>query len=103
LKLQGKMVIWPANLDSSKTRKAGRKIVKAAAIQAPRLEEISEAAKRLSMESELAPGKSRPGSWRERGGYAIFRKDGTKANTLRSLANEIKKARATKTGQERRT
>jgi signal recognition particle subunit SRP19 len=97
------MIIWPANLDSSKTRKTGRKLTKAAAVQAPRLEEINEAAKRLSMETEIVPGKSRPSSWREKGGYAIVRKDNTKGNTLRSLASEIKKARGAKTGQERRT
>jgi signal recognition particle subunit SRP19 len=96
------MIVWPANLDSSKTRKAGRKLAKAAAVQAPRLDEINEAANRLSIETEIMAGKSRPSSWREKGGYAIIRKDDTKGNTLRSLASEIKRTRSTK-AQERRS
>jgi len=94
LKLQGKMVVWPGNLDSSKSRKAGRKLPKASAIQAPRLEEINDAAERLSFEAEIVPAKSLPGSWWEKGGYAILRKKGPKGTLLRSLASEIKKARA---------
>lgn len=103
MKLQGKMVVWPANLDSSKSRKAGRKLAKASGVQTPRLEEINDAIKRLSLDAEMVQGKSRPSSWREKGGYAILPKTGPKGNSLRSLASEIKKARAAKTGQERKT
>lgn len=97
------MVVWPANLDSSKSRKAGRKLTKASGVQLPRLEEINEAAKRLSMEAEIVHGKSRPSSWWEKGGYAILPKNGAKGTTLRSLASEIKKTRGAKIAQERRT
>lgn len=96
------MVIWPASLDSSKSRIKGRKIAKAVAIQAPRLEEISDAAKRLSFEAEIIPGKSRPNSWWEKGGYAIITKKEAKADLLRALAGEIRKARAAKLEQEER-
>jgi signal recognition particle subunit SRP19 len=97
------MVVWPANLDSSKSRKAGRKLAKASGVQTPRLEEMSEAIKRLSLDAEVVPGKSRPSSWREKGGYAILPKTGPKGNALHSLASEIKKARASKTVQEKKT
>jgi signal recognition particle subunit SRP19 len=103
LKLQGKIIVWPGNLDSSKSRKAGRKLTKASSIQTPKLEEINDAAKRLSFEAEVVPGKSLPGSWWEKGGYAILTKKGPKGTMLRSLASEIKKARAAKSGQEKRT
>lgn len=55
MKQQGKQVVWPANLDSSKSRKHGRKLAKAVSVQAPRLEEIEDAAKRLSLEAEIVP------------------------------------------------
>jgi signal recognition particle subunit SRP19 len=97
------MIVWPANLDSSKSRKAGRKLAKASGVQTPRLEEISDAIKRLSLDAEVVPGKSRPSSWREKGGYVILSKTGPKGNSLHSLASEIKKARAAKTGQEKKT
>jgi signal recognition particle subunit SRP19 len=93
LKLHGKIVVWPANLDSTKTRKTGRKLTKGAGLQSPRLEEINDAAKRLSLEPELVPGKSRPSTWWEKGGYLIFPKNEKRTVLLRSLASEARKAR----------
>ncbi len=101
MKLQGKIVVWPANLDSSKSRKQGRKLAKGAGIQAPRLEEISDAANRLSLDPEIVPAKSRPSTSWEKGGYAILPKKDAKLDLFRSLASEIKKARSAKTGQEK--
>jgi signal recognition particle subunit SRP19 len=97
LKLRGKIVVWPANLDSTKSRIEGRKVPKTSAIQAPRLEEINEAARRLSLDVDVTAGKSQPRSWWEKEGYAIIVKKGTKDSTLRALAGEIRKARALKT------
>jgi signal recognition particle subunit SRP19 len=94
LKLHGKVVVWPANLDSTKSRKTGRKLAKGAALQTPRLEEINEAAKKLSIEAELVPGKARPSTWWEKGGYLTFPKNEKRNVLLRSLASEIRKARA---------
>jgi signal recognition particle subunit SRP19 len=102
LKIPGKIIVWPANLDSAKSRIEGRKVAKGLAIQAPRLEEINQAAKRLSLETELAAGKSRPRSWWEKGGYAILTWDGPKASVLRALAGEIRKIRVAKAEQEER-
>jgi signal recognition particle subunit SEC65 len=70
------------------------------AIQAPRLDEIDEAAKRLSLEEESIPGKSRPRLWWDKGGYATVAKNGSKTSILRALAAEIRKIRATKIGEE---
>jgi signal recognition particle subunit SRP19 len=94
LKISGRIIVWPANLDSVKPRTEGRKVAKGLAIPAPRLDEISEAAKRLFLEAELVPGKSRPSSWWEKGGYVILAKKGLKTSVLRSLAGELKKSRA---------
>ncbi len=95
------MIVWPANIDSTKTRKQGRKLAKGMAIQAPRLEEIRNAAKRLSIEAELVPVKSKPGAWWEKSGYAILPRKGTKAEALGSLAAEVKKVRSLKTVTEK--
>jgi signal recognition particle subunit SRP19 len=88
------VIVWPANLDSVRSRTEGRKVGKALAIAAPRLDEIDEAAKRLQLEAELVQVKSRPNSWWEKEGYAILGKKGTKTSLLRSLAGEIRKTRA---------
>ena len=96
------MILWPANIDSSKSHKHGRKLGKNASVQTPRLEEINEAAKRLSIEIEVIPGKSRPASWWERTGYAILPKPDERAKLLQSLASEIRKARSAKASQEKK-
>jgi signal recognition particle subunit SRP19 len=99
LKISGRIIVWPANLDSVKSRTEGRKVAKGLAIPAPRLDEINEAAKRLFFEAELVQAKSRPSSWWEKGGYAIISKKESKSSVLRSLVGEMKKARTT-TGSE---
>jgi signal recognition particle subunit SRP19 len=102
LKLHGKVVVWPANLDSTKTRNQGRKLTKGQAVQAPKLEELTEAAKRLSIDVEVAAGKSRPPTWWERGGYLILPKKDAKRNLLGTLAVEIRRIRSSKAAQEKK-
>jgi len=103
LKSPGKIIVWPVNLDSAKSRIEGRKVAKGLAIHAPRLEEINEAAKRLSLEAELVPGKSRPSSWWEKAGYIIVTKKGAKTSVFRALAGEIRKIRTAKLEEEERS
>jgi len=101
MKLQEKIIVWPANLDSSKSRCEGRKIPKGIALQAPRLEEIREAAARLSLEVEVVPAKSRPRTWWEKAGYVILPRKQAKVAVVRALANEIRKIRSAKTAPEK--
>jgi len=98
LKLDGKIIVWPANLDSSKTRLEGRKIPKGQSVQAPRVDELAEAARRLSVEVEITPQKSRPRNWWERTGYITVPKNSpnTRTELLRSLAGEVRKIRASR-------
>ena len=96
MKLHGKMVIWPSNLDSTKTRRLGRKLPKSQSVQSPRLEELNEAAKALSIDHEIVAGKSRPPSWWEKGGYLIVTKSTPKSEALRSLASEVRKLRSSR-------
>jgi signal recognition particle subunit SRP19 len=101
LKLHGKAVIWPANLDSTKSRKRGRKLAKGSALQTPRLEELGDAANQLSIKHEVVAGKSRPSTWWEKGGYLIVPKATPQSKLLHSLASEIRKQRATKEKDKR--
>jgi signal recognition particle subunit SRP19 len=101
LKLQAKRVVWPANLDSTKSRKDGRKLPKGSSVQTPRLDEMNEAAKRLQLEVEVVPTKSRPRTWWEKGGYLILPKEKTKTQLLRSLASEVRKHRSQKSEHQK--
>jgi len=101
LKLPGKAVVWPTNIDSTKSRKEGRKIGKGQGVQNPRLDELIQAAKQLSLEPETQPMKAKPSLWWEKGGYVIVRRNEQKLRILRTLASEIKKIRASKTTHEK--
>ena len=96
MKLRGKMVVWPSNLDSTKTRRLGRKLPKGQSVQSPRLEELGEAAKTLSIEHEIVSAKSRPSSWWEKGGYLIVAKSNPKSTVIHSLAGEVRRIRTSR-------
>ena len=96
MKLDGKTVVWPANLDSTKTRLEGRRLAKGLSVQAPRVDELAEAARRLSIQAEVTPQKSRPRNWWEKTGYIIVPKNSTRTELLKSLAGEVRKIRAAK-------
>jgi signal recognition particle subunit SRP19 len=96
------MLVWPASIDSSKSRLEGRKIPKSQGIQTPRIDELIEAARRLSIETEAIPQKSRPRTWWEKTGYILIPKGKPRAQVLRSLSAEIRKMRAAKTDEKER-
>ena len=93
------MILWPANIDSTKSRMQGRKIAKGSAVQTPRLDEINEAVRKLDMDGETTPGKARPRSWWEKNGYLIVAKKNPKSELLRNVATEIKRIRAARSTQ----
>jgi len=68
-------------------------------VQTPRLDEMTEAAKRLNLNAETNPGKSRPRSWWEKNGYLIVAKKKSKSEVLRNVATEIRRIRAARTSE----
>jgi len=97
LKQAGKAVIWPANIDLSKTRSDGRRMPKAQAVDSPKITEIAEAAGKLGLEPEAKQDASRPSCWWEKTGYVIVNKKGkTKSAILRVVAKQIIEARRAK-------
>lgn len=94
MKLPGKMVVWPAYLDSRKPRSKGRKIPKGVAVEAPRLEEVAEAAKRLGLNPEVIREASLPHTWWVKTGYVTVDKVATrKTSLLKDLAKQISSMR----------
>jgi len=94
LKQKGKIIIWPANLDSKKTRREGRKIPKSIALEAPKLHEIEEAAKELNLNPISVKEAARPSNWWEKTGYVIVNRDEkSKISILKEIALRISKKR----------
>lgn len=97
MKQSGKMVVWPAELDSTKSRSQGRRLAKSQAIQAPRVDELELAAKRLSFDPEVSPNSALPSrSWEKTGYVLVKRANRSRSKTLKDLAAEILKIRQVK-------
>ncbi len=88
-----KAIIWPANIDSQKSRGAGRKISAKNAVQSPTLDEIKDAAARLDLNPETEKEKAYPKEWWERSGRVKVDKKGPKMIILKKLAKDIRKGR----------
>jgi signal recognition particle subunit SRP19 len=91
------MVVWPAALDSAKSRSQGRHLAKSQSIQAPRVDELEHAAKNLSYEPESSPHSALPSRWWEKTGCVLVKRgDNARSRVLKDLAAEIQKIRRSK-------
>ncbi|MCW3975111.1 MAG: signal recognition particle protein Srp19 [Candidatus Bathyarchaeota archaeon] len=94
MKLNGKSIIWPVNLDSNKTIKQGRRIPKSTSIESPKLKELMTATKLLNLKFEVREDAARPNSWWEKTGYIIVEKDkAPKSIVMRQISKKIKTLR----------
>lgn len=85
-----KTIIWPAYLDSKKTKKEGRKIPKNFAVNSPKLREISRAAGKLGLNPQVEKDKSYPKAWWESTGRVTVDKKQPKRDILIKISNTIK-------------
>ncbi|MFB6282644.1 MAG: signal recognition particle subunit SRP19/SEC65 family protein [Halobacteria archaeon] len=81
------VVIWPAYLDSSKTRSEGRRIPKESGVSDPTLEEIAKAVKQVGYDPDVELDKDYPRSWWEEKGRVVAQDvDDSKKDVLRAVA-----------------
>ncbi len=101
MKLDGRIIVWPKNFDSSRSRHNGRKIPKGQGIGQPKLPEIERAAQALSLKAEAIPGKSPPSAWWEKTGYLIIERHGKRRSMLlKELAKEMLQLRREEAAKE---
>ena len=89
-----KTIIWPAYIDSGKTKKEGRRVSIENAVSSPKLREISSAARKLQLNPEVENGKSYSRSWWEKSGRVSVDKNMTKTEILVKISNLIKGMRS---------
>ncbi|KSW11846.1 signal recognition particle [Pyrodictium occultum] len=87
-----RVVVWPVYIDSSASRGEGRKVPLRDAVRKPRVEEIVKAAQRLGLNPEVEEARY-PRSWWENTKRVVVDKMGSKLNTLKAIAAEIRKLR----------
>ncbi len=93
-KFKGKyVVIWPSNIDSTKSRRKGRKIPLKDAIKSPKKEELVEAARELGILVNFEEDKKYPKNWFSETGRLIVRKVQGKTETLKKIARKIAEIR----------
>ncbi|WP_440948907.1 signal recognition particle protein Srp19 [Methanosarcina sp. T3] len=93
MKDRGKLVIWPAYIDQTRSRSSGRIISRKNAVKEPHLNEIKEAAKQLGLNPEVEPEKAYPKSWWEVSGRVLVDDKGPKSVIAKQIALEIRKKR----------
>ena len=90
---KGKLVIWPAYLDLTNSRKDGRILSKKNSIKEPELKEIEKAAAKLGLNPEVEADKAYPKSWWEVSGRVLVDKNGPKTLIAKQIAECIKDMR----------
>ena len=93
MKRPGFMIVWPANLDSSKSRGQGRRLPVSRAVKQPSTKEVWQAAMTLGYSPEIKEKASLSGFPWEKTGYVTIKKVGQRPTVYRSLAGEIVKTR----------
>jgi signal recognition particle subunit SRP19 len=93
MKDETRTVIWPSYLDSKKTKSEGRKIPKKESVSAPKIREITQAAKKLGLNPSAEKYKSYPTSWWEGSGRVIVDKKMSKREVLLKISNLINGSR----------
>ncbi|MFQ6136872.1 MAG: signal recognition particle protein Srp19 [Candidatus Hydrothermarchaeales archaeon] len=86
-----KLVIWPANMDSERSRKMGRKIAKKFAVQDPAIAEIEKAARGLGLNPIVEKEKAYPREWWKKGGRVKVDRSKPKGIMLKELAKSIQR------------
>jgi len=97
MKDRGKLVIWPAYIDQTRSRSSGRIISRKNSIKDPHLNEIKEAARQLGLNPEVEPEKAYPKSWWEVSGRVLVDDKGPKSVIVKQISLSIKKMRGQET------
>ena len=87
------MIIWPAHLDSAKTRGQGRRLPVSRSVKQPSLKEVWQAAMTLGYSPEMTEKAAISHSPWDKTGYVTVKKTGQRAMMLKGIAGEIVKTR----------
>jgi signal recognition particle subunit SRP19 len=88
-----KVVIWPEYLDSTRTRRMGRKLSEGEAVKKPSVQEVYEASLELGLEPEIIESRY-PRNWMYSKGYVLISKKASKTELLRLIAKKLREKRS---------
>lgn len=87
------MIVWPAHMDSSKTRGQGRKLPVSRAVKQPSAKEVWQAAMSLGYSPEIVEKSALSKSPWEKTGYITIKRNAARPTVLKNIAGEIVKNR----------
>ncbi|NYT01193.1 MAG: signal recognition particle protein Srp19 [Methanosarcinales archaeon] len=88
-----RLVIWPAYIDSERSRSQGRIVSKEDAVRDPKLDEITFAAMHLGLDPEVERDKAYPKHWYEKRGRVLVLKKEPKSRMIKKIARAVRKKR----------
>jgi len=88
-----RLVIWPAYIDSERSRSQGRMVSKDDAVSDPKLDEITFAAVHLGLDPEVERDKAYPKHWYQKPGRVLVLKKEAKSRTVKKIARAVRKKR----------
>ena len=88
-----KVVVYPQYIDSTKSRREGRRIPREQAVPHPSIEEIVRAAEELGLNPIVEEARY-PRTWWETSERVIIDKRGSKLEILKLLASKIREYRS---------
>jgi signal recognition particle subunit SRP19 len=94
MRKQEKAIIWPAYFDQSKSRSEGRRVPKNSAVPSPKIDEVTEAVRRLGLEHEVRPEVGYPKTPWLKTGMIMVEKKGAKEQIIKKIAKQLLKIRS---------
>ena len=88
-KLSDKAIIWPVYFDVSKTRKDGRRVPKACAVQSPKIDEIKLAVDRLGLKNEIRAEAHFPKNHWAKTGMLLVEKNEPKEKIIQKISKQL--------------
>lgn len=91
MRRNGRMIVWPAYFDLTRTRNDGRRVPKYLAIPSPKILQIREAAQKLGLHHELVLDACHPKTPWLKTGMLLVKKKEPKSKAIRKIAEQLVK------------
>ena len=88
------IVLWPDYFDRDLKRSQGRRVPVTKAVPSPKAQELFTACKKLGLYPEIEEKKVHPAGWTEEKGRVKVARSGKKTAIIKSVSEQLKKARA---------
>jgi signal recognition particle subunit SRP19 len=89
LRSKGKIILWPVYFDSAVSWSEGRRVPKAAAIRAPKTEDLVKAAVSAGLKAELQPNVAHPHYPFIKSGYVLVESKDPKAKVIKLISGKL--------------